>query len=96
MLRRRQVLVIRHTGVPGVFATRYDHLKKSSLLVQAGDEVRRGQKLAEVGSSGSSTTPHLHFEVWGTGFYELAEPWAGACGPNFGPSSWAYDPPWSE
>ena len=89
------VLVIRHTGVPGVFATRYDHLKKNSVLVRPGDTVTRGQKIAEAASAGSSTAPHLHFEVWGTGFYELADPWAGPCGPNTGPSLWAYDPPWS-
>lgn len=90
------VIVIRHDGVPGVFATRYDHLKRGSTLVMPGDTVTRGEKIAEVGSSGSSTSPHLHFEVWGTGFYELADPWAGPCGPNLGPSLWAYDPPWSE
>ena len=67
----------------------------SLMLDRPGDVVTRGQKLAEVGSAGSSTTPHLHFEVWGTGFYELTEPWAGACGPNLGPSLWAHDPPWS-
>jgi murein DD-endopeptidase MepM/ murein hydrolase activator NlpD len=89
------VIVIRHEGVPGVFATRYDHLKKNSVLVQPGDSVVRGQKIAEAASAGNSTGPHLHFEVWGTGFYELADPWAGACGPNTGPSLWAYDPPWS-
>jgi murein DD-endopeptidase MepM/ murein hydrolase activator NlpD len=89
------VIVIRHPDVPGVFATRYDHLKKGSVLVKPGDSVARGQKIAEAASAGNSTGPHLHFEVWGTGFYELADPWAGACGPNTGPSLWAYDPPWS-
>jgi len=89
------VIVIRHEGVPGVFATRYDHLKKGSVLVQPGDVVRRGQKIAEAASAGNSTGPHLHFEVWGTGFYELADPWSGPCGPNTGPSLWAYDPPWA-
>jgi len=89
------VIVIRHHGVPGVFATRYDHLRKDSVLVQPGDRVTRGQKIAEAASAGNSTGPHLHFEVWGTGFYELADPWAGECGPNTGPSLWAHDPPWS-
>jgi len=41
--------------------TRYAHASK--ILVENGDLIRRGQKIAEVGSSGRSTGPHLHFEV---------------------------------
>ena len=41
----------------------YGHLKPASVLVKAGDSVTRGQQIASVGSSGSSTEPHLHFHV---------------------------------
>jgi murein DD-endopeptidase MepM/ murein hydrolase activator NlpD len=41
--------------------TRYAH--QSKLVVKEGEVVQRGRKLGEVGSTGRSTGPHLHFEV---------------------------------
>ncbi len=42
----------------------YEHLKHGSIAVKAGDRVKRGQVIAQLGNSGSSSIgPHLHFHV---------------------------------
>jgi murein DD-endopeptidase MepM/ murein hydrolase activator NlpD len=43
------------------FTTRYAHC--SRVLVREGEVVQRGSKIAESGSTGRATGPHLHFEV---------------------------------
>jgi murein DD-endopeptidase MepM/ murein hydrolase activator NlpD len=53
-----KTIVISHSG--GV-TTLYAHC--SSLLVKAGANVKRGQKIALIGSTGRSTGNHVHFEV---------------------------------
>jgi murein DD-endopeptidase MepM/ murein hydrolase activator NlpD len=41
--------------------TRYSHLSK--VLVKTGQKVKRGDRVAEVGMTGNTTGPHLHYEV---------------------------------
>lgn len=52
------VVIVKHAGS---YRTVYAHA--SRLLVKKGAFVERGQKIAEVGSTGRSTGPHLHFEI---------------------------------
>lgn len=51
-------LIIEHENG---FKTLYAHCK--SIVVESGDVVKQGQKIATVGNTGQSTGPHLHFEV---------------------------------
>ena len=43
------------------FSTLYAHLNK--IRVKYGDVVRQGQRIGDIGSTGMSTGPHLHFEI---------------------------------
>lgn len=54
-----QMVEINHGGG---YITRYAHNKEN--LVKVGDIVKKGQQLALMGSSGRSTGPHVHFEVY--------------------------------
>ena len=47
------------------YTTRYAHSEK--LFVEVGDVVNKGQSIALVGSTGRSTGPHVHFEVYKNG-----------------------------
>jgi len=47
------------------YSTRYGHHKE--LIVKAGDIVRKGEVIGLMGSSGRSTGPHVHFEVFKNG-----------------------------
>ncbi len=49
----------------GTYSTRYAHC--SSLAVSAGQYVEKGQVIGYVGSTGQSSGPHLHFEVYQNG-----------------------------
>jgi len=66
--------------------TYYGHMKKFSILVAVGDTVTCGQKLGQVGSSGHSTGPHLHFEPRVSEVSD--DPFSGPCG---GPTTWWVD-----
>lgn len=50
------------------YVTRYAHL--NSILVNAGDSVKKNQKIGTMGTTGRTTGPHLHFEVLKGGTYQ--------------------------
>ena len=65
----------------------YGHMKTNSLTTKlVGATVTQGEYLGVVGSSGNSTGPHLHLEIYDPSS-NLNDPYQGACN-NFNSSSW--------
>ena len=54
-------LRIRH---PNGLETGYGHLSRYASGMRAGQRVHQGQIVAYVGTTGASTGPHLHYEIW--------------------------------
>lgn len=54
-------LRIRHSGG---FETGYAHLSRYGKGIKPGMRITQGQVIAYVGSTGASTGPHLHYEIW--------------------------------
>lgn len=70
----------------------YGHMKNGSVTAKdIGETVERGEYLGIVGSSGSSTRPHLHLEIHDAN-NNLIEPHAGACN-RFNTASWWQEQP---
>jgi hypothetical protein len=60
----------------GGWLTLYAHMKKGSVAVKLGQQVQAGARLGEVGLSGDTEFPHLHFEIAHDG--KLVDPFSGA------------------
>jgi murein DD-endopeptidase MepM/ murein hydrolase activator NlpD len=54
------ILILHDDGTIGV----YGHLQWDSIRVRIGQHVARGEYIANSGSTGFTTGPHLHFAVW--------------------------------
>lgn len=55
---------IRHKIFGEYYTSSYAHFKPGSIQVKKGQKVVAGTVLAKMGTSGDSTGPHLHFEIW--------------------------------
>ncbi len=78
----------------------YGHLKTNSLTTKGfGQRVEKGEFLGVIGSSGRSTGPHLHFEVYDDDIYNrahLIDPYKNSCNQLNNESWWADQKPYKE
>jgi Domain of unknown function (DUF4214)/Peptidase family M23/Bacterial Ig-like domain (group 1) len=74
----------------------YGHMKSGSPTVKGvGETVQVGEYLGSVGSSGSSTGPHLHLELYDS-TNALVDPWTGACNFKSKAVKWATERPYRD
>ena len=85
-------------GHPDGSRALYFHMKKNSVTVKTiGETVEAGEYLGVVGSSGNSSGPHLHFEVWsGSTVGTRIDPFSGTCNSLNSTTWWKNQKPYSE
>jgi len=66
-------IVINHNNG---YYTLYAHMNKFVYGMKVGDTVLRGQQIGYVGSTGVSTGPHIHYEVWKNCIHCHINPWS--------------------
>lgn len=77
------LILIEHTVNGSQVATGYAHMNADGIHVRTGDRITAGQHIADVGTSGYTTGPHVHFEVRPGGANQPPvnpEPWLTAGG----------------
>ncbi len=83
------IVVLRHSDGTVSY---YGHLKRDLLTTKAvGETVTRGEFLGVIGSSGNSTGPHLHFEIYNAD-NQLQDPYQGTCNLMNNFSYWLVQP----
>ena len=72
---RRGGLVVYQRDATGRFVYYYAHLSRHAPGLRVGDQVKRGQRLGDVGSTGRASGPHLHFAIFRD--VDAPNPWKG-------------------